>query len=193
LNDITARMIEFMVTVTDENGHVSFSRFRILTTLLDPETHPAGDVAACYCERWHAETCYKIIKSTLRGHGRRMRGQSPDLAEQEIWGLLTIYNTIIEHAVATAVDLDIDPDEMSFTTTLRAVRDHLAHVPACGNCGHHTTPTAADLATAITAGPRNTARTPRTSPRTTQDRKTQKTRKITYTITIGKANLPRAT
>jgi hypothetical protein len=45
----------------------------------------AGRIAACYCERWHAETTYKIINPTLRGYGWRIRGQSPDLAEQEIW------------------------------------------------------------------------------------------------------------
>jgi hypothetical protein len=193
LQDITARMVEFMVTVTDQAGHVSFSRFRILSTLLDPDLYPAGDLAACYAERWHAETAYKTIKSTLRGPRRRMRGQSPDLAEQEIWGLLTIYNAVIDHAVTAAVDLGLDPDQISFTTVLRAVRDHLTPARTCGNCGQHTAPTAADLTAAITNGPKNPTRAPRTSPRTARDRKTQKTRKVTYTITISKANLPRAT
>jgi hypothetical protein len=193
LRDITARMVEFTVTLTDQGGRCSFSRFRVLTTLLDPQAYPARQVAACYAERWQVEVAYKTIKSSLRGPGRRLRGQSPDLAEQEIWGLLTVYNAVVDHAVAAAADLDIDPDQMSFTTVLRAIRDHLAPLPACGNCAQPSSRQPADLRTAIIAGPRNQPRTPRTSPRTVQDRQTQHTRNVTYTITIAKANLPRAT
>lgn len=193
LQDITARMVEFTVTLTDQSERCSFSRFRVLTTLLDPDLYPAAQVAACYAERWQVEVAYKTIKSSLRGPGRRRRGQSPDLAEQEIWGLLAVYNVVVDHAVAAAVDLDIDPDEISFTHVLRAVRDQFAPVPACGNCGQRTGRQSGDLRTAIIAGPRNQPRNPRTSPRTVQDRQTQHTRNVSYTITIGKANLPRAT
>jgi hypothetical protein len=193
LQDITARMVEFTVTLTDQGGRCSFSRFRVLTTLLEADLYPAATIAACYAERWQVEVAYKTIKSSLRGPGRRLRGQSPDLAEQEIWGLLAVYNAVVDHAVAAAVDLGIDPDQISFTHVLRAIRDHLAPVPACGNCGQRTGRHPADLRTAIITGPRNQSRTPRSSPRTMQDRQTQHTRNVTYTITIGKANLPRAT
>jgi hypothetical protein len=193
LEDITARMVEFTVTLTDRAGNCSFSRFRVLTTLLDPDLYPGAQVAACYAERWQVEVAYKTIKSSLRGPGRRLRGQSPDLAEQEIWALLTVYNVVVDHAVAAAVDLGIDPDQISFTHVLRAVRDHFTAVPACDNCGQRTARPASDLKTTIIAGPRNQPRNPRTSPRTAQDRQTQHTRTVSYTITIGKANLPRAT
>jgi hypothetical protein len=193
LQDITARMVEFTVTLTDQAGRCSFSRFRVLTTLLDPEAYPAATIAACYAERWQVEVTYKTIKSSLRGPDRRLRGQSPDLAEQEIWGLLAVYNAVVDHAVAAAVDLGIDPDQMSFTHVLRALRDHLVPVPACDNCGQQTSRHPADLKTAIITGPRNQSRTPRTSPRTVEDRQTQHTRNIKYTTTIGKANLPRTT
>jgi Transposase DDE domain/Insertion element 4 transposase N-terminal len=193
LLDITARMVEFTVTVTDQSGRCSFSRFRVLTTLLDPDAYPGEAIAACYAQRWQVEVTYKTIKSSLRGPGRRLRGQSPDLAEQEIWGLLAVYNAVVDHAVAAAVDLGIDPDQMSFTHVLHAVRDHLTPPPACGNCGHRTGPDPDDLRTAIISGPRNGPRAPRASPRTVQDRQTEHTRNVTYTITINKANLPRAT
>jgi hypothetical protein len=193
LQDIAARMVEFTVTVTDQSGRCGFSRFRVLTTLLDPQAYPAAQVAACYAERWQVEVAYKTIKSSLRGPGRRLRGQSPDLAEQEIWGLLTVYNAVVDHAVAAAVDLGIDPDQISFTHVLRALRDQLASVPTCDNCGQRAGQPAGDLRTAIIAGPRNHPRNPRTSPRTAEDRQTQHTRNVSYTITIGKANLPRAT
>jgi len=188
LADITARLVEFTVTVTDQAGKTTTSRFRILTTLLDHEAYPAAAVAACYAERWQVELTYKIIKSTLRGGNRRLRGQAPDLADQEIWGLLAVYNALVDQAVATAVDLGIDPDEISFTVVLRAARDHLASHAPCQACGHHTGP--ADLTAAIAAGPRNRTDRTRTAPRTKKEQRTQHTRNVVYTITIVESNLP---
>jgi hypothetical protein len=191
LEDITARLVEFTVTVTDQAGKTTTSRFRVLTTLLDHQEYPAAAIAACYAERWQVELTYKIIKSTLRGGDRRLRGQTPDLAEQEIWGLLAVYNALVDQAVATAVDLGIDPDEISFTVVLRAARDHLATHAPCQACGHHAGP--GDLTAAIAAGPRNRTDRTRTAPRTKTEQRTQHTRNVVYTITIVESNLPIAT
>jgi hypothetical protein len=77
LHEIIARLVEFTVTVTDQAGATHTSRFRVLTTLLDQDTYPAEQIAACYAERWQVELVYKTITSTLRGAGRRLRGQFP--------------------------------------------------------------------------------------------------------------------
>ena len=189
LEDMTARLVSFTVTVTDPDGSTTTSTYRVLSTLLDHEAYPAEDVAAVYAQRWQVELAYKTVKTTLRGGNRRLRGQSPDLAEQEIWGLLAVYNALIDQAVTAAVDLGIDPDQISFTHVLHATRDHLR--PPCPGCGHHPDP--ADLTTAITAGPRNRIGRTRTAPRTTRQRRTQHGRNITYTITIIQSNLPTTT
>ena len=103
---------------------------------------------------------------------------------------MAVYNTLVDQAVAAAVDLGIDPHQISFTTVLRAVRDHLTNQTPCPSCGHH--PDQADLTAAIIAGPRNRTDRQRTAPRTTKDRQTEHTRNVTYTITITESNLPRA-
>lgn len=190
LPDITARLIEFIVTVTDEAGHTRHSTFRILTTLTDHHTHPAHEIAQAYARRWQVEVTYKIIKSTLRGGDHRLRGQAPNQAEQEIWTLLTVYNALVDQAVAAAVDLGIDPGQICFTTVLHAVRDHLTSHAPCPNCGHHRDQT--DLTATIAAGPRNRTNRKRAAPRTTKERQTQHTRNVSYTITITESNLPRA-
>ncbi len=192
LSDITARLVQFTVTVTDQAGKTTSSRFRVLTTLTDPDAYPAAAIAACYAERWQVELVYKTIKSTLRGGNRRLRGHAPDLAEQEIWGLLAVYNALVDHAVAAAIDLSIDPDEISFTVVLRATRDHLisSHAP-CPGCGRRSDP--GDLIAAITAGPRNRTNRTRTAPRTQKQRQAEHTRNVTYTIAITESNLPRTT
>jgi hypothetical protein len=188
LEDIIARLIEFTVTLTDRSGKTTMSRFRILTTLLDCDAYPAEDIARLYAERWQAELVYKTVKSTLRGGDRRLRGQSPELAEQEIWALLTVYNALVDQAVTAAVNLDIDPDGISFTAVLHATRDHLIASAPCRACGHHRD--TADLQAAITAAPRERRGRTRTSPRTKKQRETQHTRDVSYTITITESNLP---
>jgi hypothetical protein len=191
LDDIIARLVEFTVTLTDRAGKTTTSRFRVLTTLGDHNAYPADQIAELYAERWQAELVYKSIKSTLRGGDRRLRGQSPDLAEQEIWALLTVYNALVDHAVSAAVDLGIDPDEISFTAVLHATRDHLIASAPCRACGHHSN--SADLQAAISAAPRERRGRTRTGPRTKKQRETQHTRDVSYTITITESNLPKTT
>lgn len=154
---MAARLIEFTVTVTvtDRAGRATTSRFRVLTTLLDHEAYPAQQIAALYAERWQAELVYKTIKSTLRGGDRRLRGQSPDLAEQEVWAILTVYNALVAQAVTAAVDLGIDPDEIFFTVVLHATRDHLSAAAPCRACGHRN-----DLADLQTPSPPRPANAP---------------------------------
>ncbi|MEV5212470.1 transposase [Micromonospora sp. NPDC053740] len=177
--------------MTDRAGKTTTSRFRILATLLDHEAYPADQIARLYAERWQAELVYKSIKSTLRGGDRRLRGQSPDLAEQEIWALLTVYNALVDHAVTAAVDLGVNPDEISFTAVLHATRDHLTASTPCQACGHHSD--SADLQATIAATPRERRSRTRTSPRTKKQRETQHTRDVGYTITITESNLPKMT
>jgi hypothetical protein len=191
LEDIIARLVEFTVTLTDRAGKTTTSRFRVLTTLLDHDAYPAEQIAALYAKRWQAELVYKSIKSTLRGGDRRLRGQSPDLAEQEIWALLTVYNALVDHAVTAAVDLGVDPDEISFTAVLHATRDYLIASAPCRACGHHNDP--ADLQAVITAAPRERKGRTRTGPRTKKQRETQHTRDVSYTITITESNLSKIT
>jgi hypothetical protein len=191
LQDIIARLVEFTVTLTDRAGKTSTSRFRVLTTLLDCDAYPAQQIAALYAERWQAELVYKSIKSTLRGGDRRLRGHAPDLAEQEIWALLTVYNALVDQAVSAAINLGIDPDEISFTAVLHATRDHLIASAPCRACGHHRD--AADLQAVITAAPRERQGRTRTSPRTKKQRETQHTRDVSYTITITESNLSKTT
>jgi hypothetical protein len=190
LPDTVARLVEFWVTATDDAGKSKTTRYRVLTTLLDCEACPAVEIAEAYAERWQVELAYKTIKSTLRGAGRRLRGQSAELAEQEIWGLLAVYNALVDQAVAAAADLGVDPDQISFTVVLRAARAHVAAHRPCTACGHR--PDQADLTAEIAAAPRNRPDRQRTGPRTKKERKTQHTRNVSYTIEITESDLPKA-
>ncbi len=114
LADTIARLVEFDVRVTDAAGKTKTSRYRILTTLLDHQAYPAKQIAAVYAERWQVEIAYYRIKVTLRGAGVILRGRTPRLARQEIWGMLIVYNALCDLATQTAVSLGVDPDQISF-------------------------------------------------------------------------------
>jgi hypothetical protein len=192
LPDTIARLVEFTLAVTDGRGRTRTSRFRILTTLLDHHTHPARQIAALYAERWQAEVVYYRIKVTLRGPGVRLRGQSPALARQEIWGLLVVYNALCDLATRTAVALGVDPDEISFVAVLRLTRTHFGAGTGCRNCGRRPADPVDTLVTAIATHPRNRTGRQRTSPRTKAQRRTEHTRDVSYTIEIAPSNLPKA-
>lgn len=190
LPDTIARLVEFVVTTTDSRGRARTSRFRVLTTLLDHRAYPAEQIAAVYAERWAAEVAYYQLKVTLRGAGSRLRAHTPQVARQEIWGLLTVYNLLADLAIRTAVDLGIDCDQISFTAVLAHTRAMLAAAAPCPGCGHQIEATEVVLA-AIAAHPRNRTGRHRQSPRTQAQRRTERTREVNYTIEIVTSNLPR--
>jgi hypothetical protein len=119
---ITVRVIEFILTLTDDNGRTRRERYRLLTTLADHRASPAADLAAGYARRWAIETGWREVKTYLRGSGRALRGHSPDLAYQEIWALLAVYQAIRTLIVLAAARDGINPARVSFTTTLETIR-----------------------------------------------------------------------
>jgi hypothetical protein len=173
-------------------GKARTSRVRLLTTLLDHEAFPATTLAALYAERWQVEITYLRLKSTLRGDRAVLRGRSPDLAKQEIWALMTVYNILTGLAADAAALEGIDPDQISFVTVLRLTRAHLGADLPCTACGHRQDQPKQALTSTIAASPRNRTDRKRTSPRTSAERRTQRTRNATYTITITESNLPEA-
>ncbi|HET6503260.1 MAG TPA: transposase, partial [Amycolatopsis sp.] len=88
----------------------------------DPEDIPAVELAAAYHERWEAELVFDELKTHQRGAGTILRSRKPELAEQEIWGLLLTHYGI-RHLMREAADqADLDPDRMSFIRALRVIR-----------------------------------------------------------------------
>ena len=122
LPGITVRVIEFTLTVTADDGTARTERYRLITTLLDWQAHPAAALARVYAWRWAIETGYRECKAFLRGPGRRLRGQTPDLARQELWAYLVIYQAIRAIIARAAAGAGIDPDKISFTAALHAIR-----------------------------------------------------------------------
>ena len=187
----TVRVICYTVTVRGADGATRTEPFRLVTTLLDPDTAPAAELAAVYHQRWESENGYGELKTRLRGAEVVLRSKSPDLVEQELFALLTVYQALTGLRTQAARRAGVDPDRISFTLTLRLARDHAGTTAALRPRAlarartHALTDLLADLlpprrhrhAERIKKPPRNTFRTNKPGHLRPES-------KITYTITV---------
>ncbi len=66
------------------------------------------------------------LKTFLRGPGKILRSQSPDMAEQELWGYLLTHYAISALTCTAATAAGINPDRVRPKRTIRAVRRRVA-------------------------------------------------------------------
>jgi hypothetical protein len=137
---LPVRAAEHNATMPGADGHEQVSQTcTIITTLLDHETAPAGEVRDAYLARWSAaETTFGEDKSAIAGAGNRtsgpvLRSGSPRMVIQEAWAWLAGTQLVraseaaalrSEHAAARALRrrsrVMVTADEESFT----AARHH---------------------------------------------------------------------
>ena len=125
-NGITVRIIEY--TFTDPNRPGSGKIHRLLTTLLDPQLDPAKTLICLYHERWEEELTIDEIKTHLRERPV-LRSQIPAGVIQEIYGLLLGHYVIRVLIHEAAESIQIDPERISFTATLKILRCRLPEIP----------------------------------------------------------------
>jgi hypothetical protein len=124
------RIIEYTITVTDSRGNTRAELFRLATTLLDHQQAPAAQVAALYHQRWEIENSYGELKTRLRGASFILRSRSPELVRQELFAFLTVYQALCALKTEAARTARIDPDQISFTVTIRIARHHASTHPS---------------------------------------------------------------
>jgi hypothetical protein len=193
LPDTIARLISFTVLTRTRNGRTRTSQIRLLTTLLDPDLHPAGELAVLYQKRWIIEISFLHLKRTVRRAGRVLRGRSAALARQEAWAFLLAHNMIAALA-ARAAATQASPPARSPSP------------PCCPSPAPRSPPTpAAPLPQAAgqrkrpvrQAGcrhlgrPARPRRPQRTAGRTAAERRTWTSEPAGYTSTIVRSNLPK--
>jgi hypothetical protein len=112
--------------------------YRLVTTLLDPAAAPAEELAALYHERWEIETALDELKTHLRGARVVLRSKTPDLVRQECYGLLLAHFAIRGLMHEAAMNVDADPDGLSFLHAVRVIRRKLLRavaIPPSGERG----------------------------------------------------------
>jgi hypothetical protein len=119
---LPVRVIEAVITITPAGQPPRTERCRLITTLPDPGTAPAAALATCYAQRWEIENGYREIKVFTRGAGQVLRSATPAGIAQEIWALLCACQLTSGARAHAAAAGGHDPDRISYTTTLRAIR-----------------------------------------------------------------------
>ena len=120
---IQVRVIEY--ELPEQSG--AQERYRLMTTLLDPQRSPALELAALYRERWEIESVLDELKTHVHEGRRTLRSKTPEGIEQEFYGwLLMHYATCwLMHEAASAHRLE--QRRLSFTGTLQLVRREQPH------------------------------------------------------------------
>lgn len=104
--------------------------YRLITTILDPTQAPAIELAALYHERWEIETALDELKTHLRGVQIVLRSKTPELVEQEFYGLLMAHFAIRGLMHEAALRAEEDPDRLSFLHSVRVVQRRMARFVA---------------------------------------------------------------
>lgn len=112
------RVVEYTVPDRNPDGDLIV----VITTITDHHEVPATDLAEAYHQRWEEESTLDELKTDLRGRGEILRSKTPDLVEQQVWGLLLAHYAIRALLLDAADPAGYDPDRMSFIKGLRVVR-----------------------------------------------------------------------
>jgi hypothetical protein len=126
LGPVTIRVVDAEIIVTT-GGQRRLGKYRLITTLTDHRAFPALDLVTLYHQRWEIETAFLELKSTTLG-GRVLRARTPAGIDQEVYALLTAYQTLrLAMADALGSDPAVSDDRASFTTALNTARDQVIH------------------------------------------------------------------
>ena len=96
--------------------------YRLVTTIVEPRAAPALELAALHHERWKAESVFDEFKTPMRSTSTVLRSKTPELVEQELWGLLLAHFAVRQLMEQAAWQRAIDPGRLSFTHVLRMIQ-----------------------------------------------------------------------
>ena len=92
----------------------------LVTTLLDPQLHPAQEILQACLRRWRLEMCLDDLKTTLKTD--LLRGRSPEMVQKELHARLIAHNLIRRIVAQPAAEQGVALERVSFKGTLDALR-----------------------------------------------------------------------
>ncbi len=120
---MTVRIVRYTLDDPLRPGHGE--AHRLITTLLDENLYPARELVELYHQRWEIEISNDEVKTHQLASSRPtgLRSLTPCGVVQEIYGLLLAYNGVRWLMHRAAQEQKLDPRRLSFTHTLRVIRD----------------------------------------------------------------------
>jgi Insertion element 4 transposase N-terminal/Transposase DDE domain len=123
----TVRVIEYQL---EGSAKVVQDNYRLVSNLLEPQEAPALELAALYHERWEVESVFDEFKTHLRGASTVLRSKTPELVQQELWGLLLAHFAVRQLMAQAAWQSKRDPDELSFVHAVRVLKRKMPQAAA---------------------------------------------------------------
>jgi hypothetical protein len=115
---ITVRVIDYVLPkMPDAQPH-----YRLITTLLDPRTAPAMELAEVYHRRWELEAVFDELKTHLLQNRRVLRSRTPELVRQEFYGWVLMHYVVRWLLHQGASRHRIPHEDLSFTGHVQMVR-----------------------------------------------------------------------
>ena len=116
--EITVRVIEYSLPGVPG----AQQRYRLLSTLLNPEQAPALELAQLYHERWEVEAVFDELKTHLVQRRRTLRSKTPEGVRQEFYGWVLAHYAVcwLMHQAASAHRLH--QRRLSFTGHVHLLR-----------------------------------------------------------------------
>ncbi len=116
--EITVRVIDYSLPGVPD----SQDRYRLLSSILDPELAPAPELAQLYHERWEVEGVFDELKTHLGQRRRTLRSKTPDGVRQEFYGWVLAHYAVcwLMHEAASAHRLH--QRQLSFTGHVQLFR-----------------------------------------------------------------------
>lgn len=133
---VIVRVIEYRLQGVPEAD----PKYRLITTILDPEQAPAHELAALYHDRWEIETAFDELKTHLRGGRIVLRSKTPELVAQEFYGLMMAHFAVRGLMHEAALKANLDADVLSFVHAVRVIRRKLPIAVAFFPSGHEAVP-----------------------------------------------------
>jgi hypothetical protein len=105
----------------------------LITTVLDPAVLSAQEAIQRYPWRWEEESTLKELKEVLlKGKTPLLRSKTPELVEQELYGLLLAHFVVRSVMAEGALVAEVEPCRLSFKRSHEIVEDYLMEQPGRG-------------------------------------------------------------
>lgn len=115
---VTLRVIEYSLPGIPE----AQARYRLLTTLLDPERAPALELATLYHQRWEVEAVFDELKTHLQQRRRVLRSKTPEGVRQEFYGWVLAHYAVCWLMYQAADAHRLKQRSLSFTGHVQLIR-----------------------------------------------------------------------
>lgn len=99
-----------------------FRPYWLFTSLRNPATAPAADVAALYHDRWELELAFDELKTHTLERAETLRSKAPTRVEQEVWGLLLAYTLVRLLMSRAAPRASVPPRRLSYRHAILTLR-----------------------------------------------------------------------